>query len=131
MSGCTPRIGANQALCTGDNVTLYIAVVKHGLIKDISVSEGDNEKSLEVTIIPAYTSVTFGTLGISLNRADSEKGWRRKKKDVFGQVKGLRPEAAPRVIEYRVSIIFVMVNDLPKPAVSWRPGGRHIFFRAE
>ena len=71
----------------------------HGLIKDISVSEVDNEKSLEVTIIPAYTSVTFGTLGISLNRADSEKGWRRKKKDVFGQVKGLRPEATPRVME--------------------------------
>ena len=56
----------------------------HGLIKDISVSEGDNEKSLEVTIIPAYTSDTICTLEVILKRAASEKDWRRKKKDVFG-----------------------------------------------
>ena len=92
----------------------------HGLIKDISVSEGDNEKSLEVTIIPAYTSVTFGTLGISLNRADSEKGWRRKKKDVFGQVKGLRPEAAPRVME-------LLLQEAGGQLETWRAA--HLFSR--
>ena len=61
------------------------------LIKEIRVDEGDTENSLKITLVPTDDVVTFSRISVRLAGADTEPKWRRKKKDVYGHVKGARP----------------------------------------
>ena len=62
----------------------------HDLIKDIRVDKGETENSLKITLVPVDDVVTFGRINVRLAGADTEPKWRRKKKDVYGHVKGAR-----------------------------------------
>ena len=70
-----------------------------GLIKDIIVNENEDGKSLNVSIIPNCEAVTFGTINIDLARVDTDSKWRRKQKDIYGNVKGYCPRVCPSLIE--------------------------------
>ena len=67
------------------------SITYRDLIKDIRVDEGDSENSLKITLVPVDDVVAFGRISVRLAGADTEPKWRRKKKDVYGHVKGTRP----------------------------------------
>ncbi|MDO5133327.1 MAG: helicase-related protein [Eubacteriales bacterium] len=67
------------------------------LIREIRVSESKSGKSLNVTIVPEGEIVSFGTLNIDLGSINSASKWKRKKKDVYGHVKGYLPRVNPGI----------------------------------
>ena len=67
------------------------SITYRDLIKDIKVEADDASSSLKVTIVPLSEAVTFGRISVRLTGEAIEPKWRRKKKDVYGQVKGSRP----------------------------------------
>lgn len=73
------------------------------LIREIRVGEDRDGKSLLVTIVPEGEAVSFGTLKIDLGNVNSSTKWRKKKKEIFGNVKGycprVRPELSRKILE--------------------------------
>ena len=69
------------------------------LIRNISVSESGDGKSLNVTIVPKCgEAVSLGTLKISLENVNGSL-WKRKKKDAWAGLKGYRPKVDPKLSE--------------------------------
>ena len=66
-----------------------------GLIRDISVSESKSGRSLNVAILPVGEVIAFGTVSVDMAGIDNEAKWKRKKKTVFGNVKGYYPRVSP------------------------------------
>ena len=67
------------------------------LIRNISVSESGDGKSLNVTIVPKCgEAVSLGTLKISLENVNGSL-WKRKKKDAWAGLKGYRPKVDPKL----------------------------------
>ena len=67
------------------------------LIRNISVNESGDGKSLNVTIVPKCgEAVSLGTLKISLENVNGSL-WKRKKKDAWAGLKGYRPKVDPKL----------------------------------
>lgn len=65
------------------------------LISTIQVTESKDGKGLNVTIVPEGEVVSFGTINIDLKGIDSESKWKKRKKGIFGNVKGYHPGIRP------------------------------------
>ena len=65
------------------------------LVKDIRVDEDDTDNSLKITLGPSDDVVTCSRSSVRLTGADTEPKWRRKKKDAYGHVRGVRPGVSP------------------------------------
>lgn len=61
------------------------------LISGFDVSESGDGNSLTVSVIPAEGYVSFKPLRINLHKTVTPQQWERKKKDICGNIKGLRP----------------------------------------
>ena len=70
-----------------------------GLIGDIQVTVSGSDESLNVSIIPKWDVVSFGTISVDLSGVDTNTKWRRKKKDIYGIVKGFHPKVSPALCE--------------------------------
>ena len=98
-SGSTPEPGFPASDLAAD-LENYLksrinSLTYRGLIRDIRVEESNNGRSLEVTIIPEGEVVSFGTIHADIGSVDSDAKWKRKKKGVYGNVKGYHPRLDP------------------------------------
>ena len=67
------------------------------LVRNISVNESKDGKSLNVTIVPKNGEVvSFGMLKISLEKVSGAQ-WKRKKKDAYASLKGCSPRVDPKL----------------------------------
>ena len=98
-SGSTPEPGFPASDLAAD-LENYLksrinSLTYRGLIRDIRVEESNNGRSLEVTIVPEGEVVSFGTIHADIGSVDSDAKWKRKKKGVYGNVKGYHPRLDP------------------------------------